>query len=415
MSLRDLSDPKAVRMAVQLFDEMGRKAFLETYGFGKAHTYYLYENGRYYDSKAIVGVAHGIEFPGIGPMKAEQFTAGEKTVQKKLESLGFRIRLNSETPIILTENEATFGGHYDHWQDVTGERYQFPNQYKNLVVTDRPFIYYRGVRRQGGKRGPAEYFGHGLIGEVWRDQDIPIARPRKKWKWFCKIEDYHPFPKPVPFADESGYLEQIPQNQYRVGVRETSYDIYQHIVSRAGLRPYTFEEDMPAPDMPDLDFLIIQLVGGKESLLVKRPPAFKKEKGEHTDANYSRRTKHSKVIGDHSEQIVLRHLRETLSTKERARLRLVAEKKWGWDIEYIDKKGKRVAVEVKGTKGPRFPTVEVTAKEWNAAKADRSQYWLYLVAECMSNSPKIEKFQDPFALNQAGSWEATPLLWKLEF
>ena len=60
------------------------------------------------------------------------------------------------TPLVLVENEVTAGGRYDHWQDVTGERYQFPNQYRNKVITDRPFIYYRGVRRADGSRGRAD-------------------------------------------------------------------------------------------------------------------------------------------------------------------------------------------------------------------------------------------------------------------
>jgi hypothetical protein len=37
-------------------------------------------------------------------------------------------------PVVLTQNERTVGGHYDYWKDVTGERYHFPNVYKNKVV-----------------------------------------------------------------------------------------------------------------------------------------------------------------------------------------------------------------------------------------------------------------------------------------
>ena len=55
------------------------------------------------------------------------------------------------TPIVLVENEVTAGGRYDHWQDVTDERYQFPNVYRNKVQLGRRFIYYRGVRRADKK------------------------------------------------------------------------------------------------------------------------------------------------------------------------------------------------------------------------------------------------------------------------
>lgn len=63
------------------------------------------------------------------------------------ESLGGGGALQRMTALVLVENEVTTGGHYDHWQDVTGERYQFPNQYRGKVTPGRPFIYYRGVRR----------------------------------------------------------------------------------------------------------------------------------------------------------------------------------------------------------------------------------------------------------------------------
>ncbi len=73
-------------------------------------------------------------------------------------------------PLVLVQADATVGGEYDDWNDLTGEQYRFPNQYRNRVISGRRFIYYRGVRRQGGGRGQAEYFGHGRIGAVWLDE-----------------------------------------------------------------------------------------------------------------------------------------------------------------------------------------------------------------------------------------------------
>jgi hypothetical protein len=56
--------------------------------------------------------------------------------------------------LVLVENEVTAGGRYDHWQDVTGERYQFPNQYRGKVTTGRPFIYYRGIAARAERAVP---------------------------------------------------------------------------------------------------------------------------------------------------------------------------------------------------------------------------------------------------------------------
>jgi hypothetical protein len=62
--------------------------------------------------------------------------------------MGLKTRGTEEQMIalILIENEVTVGGRYDHWQDVTGKRYQFPNQYRGKVLTGRPFVCYREAR-----------------------------------------------------------------------------------------------------------------------------------------------------------------------------------------------------------------------------------------------------------------------------
>ena len=96
--------------------------------------------------------------------------------------------------LVLVENEMTAGGLYDHWEDVTGERYQFPNQYRNKVVTGRPFVYYRGVRRADGSRGTAEYFGCGVVGSVYQDPANDPSAPKAGWKWICEVEEYRACP-----------------------------------------------------------------------------------------------------------------------------------------------------------------------------------------------------------------------------
>lgn len=92
MSLSELSDPKAVQAALEEFDALGRPAFLAKYGFGRAREYMLrLPDGGLYDSKAIVGAAHGFQFPDRGPLKSESFTGGENTVERKLRDLGFDV------------------------------------------------------------------------------------------------------------------------------------------------------------------------------------------------------------------------------------------------------------------------------------------------------------------------------------
>ena len=87
--------PAGVRAAIAEFDRLGRDAFLRSTGFGRAKAYYLQHNGRLYDSKAIVGYAHGISTGArLGP---GDFSGGDKTLAQQLEALGFTV-LNVPNP-----------------------------------------------------------------------------------------------------------------------------------------------------------------------------------------------------------------------------------------------------------------------------------------------------------------------------
>jgi len=89
MALSDLTR-REILLATDEYDRLGRGAFLDTYGFAPARSYLLLLNGRTYDSKAIVGVAHGY-LPGQRPLKASNFSGGAATVGRLLRGLGFEV------------------------------------------------------------------------------------------------------------------------------------------------------------------------------------------------------------------------------------------------------------------------------------------------------------------------------------
>ena len=97
--MADLTSPDAVLRAIQEFDTLGRDQFLSRYGFSKARNCFLVHNGHAYDSKAIVGAAHGYQHPQLGPMCTAGFSGGDATVRPRLEVLGF----------IVVVTEPTFG------------------------------------------------------------------------------------------------------------------------------------------------------------------------------------------------------------------------------------------------------------------------------------------------------------------
>jgi putative restriction endonuclease len=96
MALADISSREAVLVAIAEFDRLGRERFLKKYGFGQARTYWLVHQGKRYDSKAIVGAAHGHARPGLGSLKAADFVGGEATVRRKLEELGFAVEVDGK-------------------------------------------------------------------------------------------------------------------------------------------------------------------------------------------------------------------------------------------------------------------------------------------------------------------------------
>jgi hypothetical protein len=93
MSINKLNSSAAIVAAMKEFDAVGRSCFLEKYGFGKSREYMIRDQatGRLYDSKAIAGAAYGYNFPEEGPLRAEDFSGGEATVEQALTKLGFSV------------------------------------------------------------------------------------------------------------------------------------------------------------------------------------------------------------------------------------------------------------------------------------------------------------------------------------
>jgi hypothetical protein len=89
VALQELSS-REILQAVAEYDRLGQNRFLEKYGFGAARSYRLVVDGKTYDSKAIVGAAHGF-LPGQEPLGAHDFSGGAATVGRLLSRLGFEM------------------------------------------------------------------------------------------------------------------------------------------------------------------------------------------------------------------------------------------------------------------------------------------------------------------------------------
>ncbi len=78
-----------VLAAIKEFDCLGRDGFLKSTRFGRSRAYYLDHQGRLYDSKPVIGYAHGVS-TGT-PWGPRDFSGGNKTVAQRLEALGFAV------------------------------------------------------------------------------------------------------------------------------------------------------------------------------------------------------------------------------------------------------------------------------------------------------------------------------------
>lgn len=66
----------------------------------------------------------------------------------------------------------------------------------------------------------------------------------------------------------------------------------------------------------------------------------------------------------------------------------------GFDLHSVRPFNEKRSIEVKGRAG--VGSIEVTDNEWSRACNLRQGYWLYVVYDCATSSPRLERVQDPF-------------------
>ncbi len=87
-----LSSREAVLKAIAEFDDLGRDAFLQKYGFDRSRSFVVAYGGREYDSKPLIGAGFAYQFPDAVPLRAGEFSGGDET-RRILEGLGFALTM----------------------------------------------------------------------------------------------------------------------------------------------------------------------------------------------------------------------------------------------------------------------------------------------------------------------------------
>lgn len=295
-------------------------------------------------------------------------------------------------PLVLVHNDVVANPAHQ-WDDVEGVHYHYPSKYRGKIQSGERFVYYRGVHRANGGRGPAEYVGSGLIGKIWAD-------PARKNAWYCGVEEYERFSSPVPAKVAGVNREKIPSNLWRDGVRVLDPQVFEEIIKAAStgasaLHPITADEaGLPEP----------------ANLILPADLANKQPLG-----NPYRRSRRSKEIGDWAEKAAFAYIKNEVAGCTACTHRAAVGETPGWDIDYRDAKGLLQRVEVKGTIAAAFASIDLTANEMKAAKEHAAQYWLCLVAECETKQPKIQLIQNPARRIASGEWAASATAYAVRF
>jgi hypothetical protein len=199
-------------------DNLGREAFLENYGFREARSYFLEYDGKRYDSKAIVGVAHRHQFGQ--PLKASEFSGGDRTVASKLNELGFVVtrpadgwtiaigQVTTRAEIHAKYGGATFGGieptastpNVMIYSDPSeGEQYGY--QFDGWVDGEPGVFTYTGEGRIGdqkltdGNRAILEHARHGRVLRLFitLDRSHRQGGKRQRYAGAFRVDPDDPF------------------------------------------------------------------------------------------------------------------------------------------------------------------------------------------------------------------------------
>lgn len=310
-------------------------------------------------------------------------------------------------PLVFTSNDPNTSDLRDQWQDVTGVRYHFPNMYRNMITTGQPFVYYRGVHRKDGSRGAATYFGAGVVGDVWLDPKSQGNSARAR-SWYCAVNDYVPFVSAVPAKTAGVFLEDIPSNMWRSGVRKLSGDTFDRIIKLGGVDEVTNEPTAVMPTWVSIDEVVIpegsvQLLGPQVAQAIDNKAA----------TGSTRRTRHAKLIGDRAEEIALKWIAKNFPHAKNVRWVAQDGQTPGWDIEFRDTSDAVIGVEVKGTSGAAFASFDLTANELIAAQLLGSRYFILLIADCLGKFPVVQAINNLSSEIASGSYAVQPVVWRV--
>jgi Domain of unknown function (DUF3883) len=349
-SINDITR-EAVLAAIAEYDQLGQEEFLHRYGFDRARQYILVHSGKRYDSKAIVGVAHGF-LPGKATLAADEFSGGRATVGQLLTRLGFHVEKRGEQPSSrLPESRP------GDWTEA--ENRAIVDDYLGMLALEcagKPYSKtdHRNalIERMGRTRSPGSVERkHQNISAIMLQLGLPY------------IKGYKPLPN----------IQQALLAEVRRRL-EANPDWF------AKLRP---QQRSPAEARFNA---MLRQVGVPEM-----PPEARGRK-----VDYGLLQEESKRVGDRGEEFVFNSEKAALEREGRADL--AADVLWvareigdgtGYDIRSFGPDGRLRYIEVKATKLGALTPFYITSAELEFARRHQAEYVIYRVFDIDGDTPEF--------------------------
>jgi hypothetical protein len=352
---------EAVLAAIAEYDQLGQEEFLHRYGFDHARRYVLVHDGKRYDSKAIVGVAHRF-LPGQDALAASEFSGGKATVGQHLGQLGFHVEEGTAQPVEAGSVTANGDGSDRPPESRPGDWTEAENQaivddYLAMLALEcagqpysktdhrKALIEFMGATRSPGSIERK----HQNISAVMLQLGLPY------------IKGY----KPLPNIQQALLAE---------------------VRRRLEADPVWFAELQPRSPAERRFSAVLRQVAVPEIPLEPR--------GRQVD--YGLLQEESKRVGDRGEQFVFNF--EKVALERGGRVDLAADVFWvakevgdgaGYDIRSFSLDGEYRYIEVKATKLGALTPFYITSAELDFARHHQGEYVIYRVFNVDSDVPEF--------------------------
>jgi Domain of unknown function (DUF3883) len=332
----------AVEEALAEFRNIGRTAFLQKYGFGKAREYFVRDpvSGDLADSKAIAGAAYGYVFPSRGPLSAATFSGGEDTVAAALRALGFEVQAAGSD---WSEDEVRFTV-ADYFQMLGLEA-----EHQPYVKAERN----RALRDHLRSRSKASVeLKHQNISAVLNAIDMPY----------------------IPGYKPRGNAQRLLREEVQRYIGEHP-DAVRAIV--AGLER-----------VPDRTAQIVDFVSSLIDIPRGAPASATPRKRVARKIDFARQDERNRSLGRQGERWVIELERERLRRAGRADLGASIE--WvadtqgdgaGYDVRSSESDGSQIFIEVKTTNGGELTPFLLSPNELECSRELGTKFRLYRVFE----------------------------------